>query len=553
MKRTILYVDNDPAALAFQKLLLEQNGYNCLSAGSIEDAEATLSEEVVHLGLYDYRLIDDNDPNDHSGLLLLRKTPPYVPVVILSGFREFQSVRDAMRHAVDYLYKLDPPESKLKAITEAFEEKVEVNFDLEIPERSIRLLRLLIRGLDPLVAGSGGIDAAERHLETVVRRLFYSIGEDADHDRLQRYIKVDFRSLDQGAGGSAVALASPTRVETAPEPGPEIVVKFGLASSVRQEHARYFRFVAPFLTGCTTTVIGPCYSGEIGGTGYSFAGGIRGNVKLLGDYYESSEASDLEAMFDRLFRETCAGWHSQTSETNDPLARIYRDLLGLDKTSRVTRMEDHLDELGDLRRPGLRIARQEATGTIQVKVSRREALVLPNPMNFLDDRSLGAIPGEYNSIVHGDLHCGNLLVDSAGLAWLIDFGRTTDKGPLFADFAELETSIRIDLLTEQGPDSLLAFEHCLAQQREFGEAPPLPQRLEKNESILKCYKTISALRRIAGECFLVESMLPYFVGLFFNAMNKLSIRLDSGMPPPTRPTRTRASTRSSRPPSSQES
>jgi len=67
---------------------------------------------------------------------------------------------------------------------------------------------------------------------------------------------------------------------------------------------------------------------------------------------------------------------------------------------------------------------------------------LPNPLRryrwVLEQHVSGTL-----SIIHGDLHTGNILIGPGGDAWLIDFEWTRDGHTLF-DWATLETSLLID-------------------------------------------------------------------------------------------------------------
>lgn len=74
---------------------------------------------------------------------------------------------------------------------------------------------------------------------------------------------------------------------------------------------------------------------------------------------------------------------------------------------------------------------------------------LPNPLHhyerFLDRRLSG-----YLSIIHGDLHLGNVLVGPGGDAWLIDFGLTREGHTLF-DWAMLEISLLVSVVGPRLP------------------------------------------------------------------------------------------------------
>lgn len=69
---------------------------------------------------------------------------------------------------------------------------------------------------------------------------------------------------------------------------------------------------------------------------------------------------------------------------------------------------------------------------------------LPNPLRYVHDLLNRNVRG-YLSLIHGDLHLGNILVGPAGDAWLIDFAMVREGHSLF-DWALLEISLLCTLV-----------------------------------------------------------------------------------------------------------
>ncbi|MCB9104901.1 MAG: phosphotransferase [Anaerolineales bacterium] len=71
-------------------------------------------------------------------------------------------------------------------------------------------------------------------------------------------------------------------------------------------------------------------------------------------------------------------------------------------------------------------------------------LTLPDPLAIYPRLLNKQLDGR-RAIIHGDLHPGNILIDDAGRAWLIDFDHVREGHVLF-DFIRLETILRLFVL-----------------------------------------------------------------------------------------------------------
>lgn len=117
----ILLVDNDPSFLKLAQEFLEDEGYHVLSASSAEEAKRLLDHTPIGLAIIDYRLNNDDDEHDESGLQLARVCP--APVIMLTRFNEHTYVRNALRlgksgkpAAVDFILKQEPLETLLMSV-----------------------------------------------------------------------------------------------------------------------------------------------------------------------------------------------------------------------------------------------------------------------------------------------------------------------------------------------------------------------------------------------------------------------------------------------------
>ncbi len=120
----------------------------------------------------------------------------------------------------------------------------------------------------------------------------------------------------------------------------------------------------------------------------------------------------------------------------------------------------------------------------------------PNPLK-LYPALLGEMLEGRRSVIHGDLHLRNVLVDRDGRPWLIDFGRVREGHTLF-DFIKLETYLRLDVLSQVSGFTLAEyaqFEEALADATHYGL---WAARLPTSRELLKAFRVVWAVRRLAG-------------------------------------------------------
>ncbi len=113
---TILLADNDLDFLGIAKEFLEGKGYKILTASDISKARHIIEGKNIALAILDYRLTDDTDERDKSGLKLAKETirTSAIPKIILTQFPNYKYARDALQPrqggysaAIDFVVKQD--------------------------------------------------------------------------------------------------------------------------------------------------------------------------------------------------------------------------------------------------------------------------------------------------------------------------------------------------------------------------------------------------------------------------------------------------------------
>ncbi len=147
-----------------------------------------------------------------------------------------------------------------------------------------------------------------------------------------------------------------------------------------------------------------------------------------------------------------------------------------------------------------------------------------NPRDVLEGPSL--IRSTYTCITHGDFNQHNLLVDTGGYTWLIDF-QATGQGHILRDVAQLDSEIRFFLLApgEATLEERLCMEEALCSPERFSQVEHLEYALStENRSLAKAYAAVVHLRTLARRLVAQnpgDDISEYYIALFYNAVNTL--------------------------------
>lgn len=152
--------------------------------------------------------------------------------------------------------------------------------------------------------------------------------------------------------------------------------------------------------------------------------------------------------------------------------------------------------------------------------------VLPNVISKCRD-ILNESVGLHMGNIHGDLNLANILIDANHNPWLIDYGKTQEKGHIAFDFAKLETEIKTHILANE-----LDFKQFLGLERKLWESSLQEFRSLSLSGFTseqrKAFEVISTIRRIATTRFLQNKVDQYLYSLFSYSLAALKFNnLDS--------------------------
>jgi hypothetical protein len=318
----------------------------------------------------------------------------------------------------------------------------------------------------------------------------------AFHDYAEVHVEKEFGG---GFGGARVFLILPVRANGLYDA--RVVTKIGPAEDLLHEFENYKNYVESVLPFTAAQVREPYVQDGLAALNYVFVGGADlGKSLSLEDYYHSYPAKEVIITLQNLLGKAVGSmWYGQSSS----LTCRFRDEYG-----------HHLPSHQELEEIVHKIFPKAVTldgSQVNIPgVSRTYQYPLAVYPHLLDKVLEGR-----KSLVHGDLHGRNVLVDERGKGWLIDFAKVGERHNLF-DFIKLEVYVRLlALAKEYGAFSLreyVQFEQALNTSVIKENSIPLT-----NPELVKAYEVMQAIRQMARsymrgpESFHSEYLTPLFL------------------------------------------
>lgn len=120
LRKRVLFVDDEPSIRLTLPPVLEENGFEVRSAGSVAEALVEISSQQFDVLLSDLNIGEEGD--GFRVVSEMRRAQPDCVTVILTGYPSFDTALEGIRHQVDdYLVKPADVEALLKSLRGKFE------------------------------------------------------------------------------------------------------------------------------------------------------------------------------------------------------------------------------------------------------------------------------------------------------------------------------------------------------------------------------------------------------------------------------------------------
>lgn len=499
-KPRVLVVENDTDIRALNVEKLVDWDYEPVVAEGrgkplLEDARQKARAYRCHLALVDLHLLDDYDPDDWSGLMLVPDLRP-ARAIIYSGSADYQAGREAVGEygALVYVGKSEGPEYLRKKLDQYARQYCACRSGTVIHWPEGLSAETVMQRMFP-----NQPDVPDVEIEDLLVTLFPTAKE----------LKLDFL-------GSYPAVLSQSRVRSLVlqlrvDDEQPLLLKLIRAEKLEKEVKNYEDYVRNHLVGSYRPTLQTHHSlVDVGGAVYSFVG-ISENFQSFSQFYRDAGSRAIKITLRRFFKVAWSPWYQRTAPGSG--SSLYQEYC------RVWGGEWWVDRLIEHYQAGHLPAMSKVW-------PKSGSMGLPEPLPWLMDRVRSGTAGEFEhfpvTVTHGDLRGDNMLVDRTNQnAWVLDFERT-GAGHALQDFVELEADI-LTYLTPLEPDEQAQFlQLCLlaaAPDRVGRVISPGPT----DPRIMKALDTISCLRQLAEKLTRITDARQYLWGLLFNALFRVVV------------------------------
>ncbi|HEX8832508.1 MAG TPA: response regulator, partial [Longimicrobium sp.] len=121
----VLVADDNPMFCGLAEMLLQQDGYEVVTAETVDDARERLRDHRLDLAVLDLNLVQQ-DPHDMSGLLLAIEEAPEVPKIVITGHGRIEIERYFTRLNASRIPQDRHPQVLFKPVAERDPELLEL-------------------------------------------------------------------------------------------------------------------------------------------------------------------------------------------------------------------------------------------------------------------------------------------------------------------------------------------------------------------------------------------------------------------------------------------
>lgn len=483
----ILVIDDEERVRQDLCAMFKPLGYEVqVATGSgpflLDDAKSRAGKFRPHIAIVDMRLLLNEDPNDRSGVELVKALDPAHCILYSAYITHEVSRKLAEFKTAGWIGKEEPPYQLVELVNKVARESSAAQKNFRISGNSVdfdKESRALL-GRDA--------EAPPNLIQDVLSQVFPD-ESGVKIDTIPGAVKTPM-SINRGR-----SLILKVKRSGMSEP---FVVKLAKKEDILREYTNYKKHIEGNLKGgFYSHLVGERKTfWDVGAVVYTFIGASDQNIVFSTYYQREDDSSRILKPLQTFFGEVWHGLYAgKTGEIETSLYASYDKYLKLEE-----RLTDFSDQT-------------------EYRAFRGIDMDMPNPVPWVlrhgEDSS--ALSARW-AVTHGDLHGDNIFVDGVH-AWAIDFERS-GEGHILRDFTELEVDIITRLAWKKDEKDLREFFYlmtCLADPNYFREARDPTEQIGSKE-LRKAYNVVRGLRSLAKDITKFSDVREYIWSLLLDSV-----------------------------------